>query len=295
MTGEELAAGPVTVASFDLPDGSRQGKGRWYLLQLSLDLQLEERPSLQDIRGRPPVYVSAAVDGAVAFQLKLEAAEGAEPGDEFRWSTYGLVHGPQEGLLSAGGTAHIEFTNYVQTRSVHPGAVPLSFELDGPDQELIRSLTVLPLSGLVLTAEGPPSLRITAKDINRESTPGEDNASVLLLVEVDGKAVSDASVTVLCLDADDELSCDETAKPVDGGYEATVPLGAGEPPRLLVSAAGAGASGMELLTLETAGGGGPRPWGLPALIVGGVLLAGGALLPVARGGDRRPRRRDGTG
>ena len=232
----DLAAGPVTLTTVQLPEGSRQEQGRWYRVELALELELVSPSASSESRDLFPAYLSADAGGAVFFQLKLAPAGAPTSGARTEWSTFGLVDGPESGLVSAAGTAHIEFVNYLQTRSVRAGPVPIAIRFDGPDVQLIRRVTVLPSSRLIVTAEGPPSLEIRAERVDLTGSPQRGTAHVRLLVEVDGVAVRDASVTVVCLGRDGDASCIEEAEPPGLCFDATVPFDRSEPAPLPVYA-----------------------------------------------------------
>ncbi|MGH3033222.1 MAG: hypothetical protein ACRDON_01530 [Gaiellaceae bacterium] len=138
--------------AYRLPAGAEQGEPDWYLVRLHLRLALDPRS------GNGLAYVSALTNGRAAAQVKLETRRGAA-GLETTWSTVGLLEGRVERTTSA-RTIGVRFRNYLQLAGVRPGRNVLTFQLERYGVVQLRSLRILPDSGIEVSPLSPARVRL---------------------------------------------------------------------------------------------------------------------------------------
>lgn len=299
LNGETLST-EWTVGSIEFPSGSEQRDGRWYRLDLELDLQVRTPVGVDDLGAALPAYLSMAVDSGTAFQLKLtQGSPGSEDcwflgNSGVEWSTYGLVNGTQSGPVPCDGFLRVRFANYLQTRAVHPGRVPVTLQFAGANPKLLESLYVGPGSKITVSREGPPQLEIVPEAASAEVVQGATEAQLRVRVELDGEPSNNASVTVHHVTPAGEAISSTEAVRKGTGYEALIAWDGTSDASLLVSAALDEGSALLFVTVgHSRGRGHPTPVEISA-VVGGGLLAAGLIGPFLPGWLGRIRRRRGS-
>ena len=147
----DLRAGERRELAFVLPVGARQGPGRWYRLRMDV------RVTLAPGSGDGNVYVVGSTNGRAAEMAKVRVQGGASSAPRLAWSTLDLLHGPASGVVR-GREVTLSSENYVQDRGVRPGANTLTFDVETLGKVRVESVTILPGSGLRVTAERPAHL-----------------------------------------------------------------------------------------------------------------------------------------
>lgn len=146
--------------AYRLPAGAKQGEPRWYLVRLHLRLALDPGS------GNGLAYVSALTNGRAAAQVKLETRRGAA-GLQTTWSTVGLLNGRVERTTSA-RTIEVRFRNYLQLAGVKPGRNVLMFQLERYGAVKLRSVRILPDSGIEVSPLSPARVRLEVTLHERE-------------------------------------------------------------------------------------------------------------------------------
>jgi hypothetical protein len=154
----------VSVA-YRLPAGAKQGAPDWYLVRLDLRLVLDPTS------GNGLAYVSALTNGRAAAQVKLETRRGAA-GLETTWSTVGLLDGRVERTTSA-RTIEVRFRNYLQLAGVKPGRNLLTFQLERYGDVKLRSVRILPDSGIEVSPLSPARVRLEVRLPEGEVAAGD--------------------------------------------------------------------------------------------------------------------------
>jgi hypothetical protein len=103
----------------------------------------------------PPghVYVSAATNRFTASQVLFEV-QRPDGRMSIPWSTLNLVRG-YEPHTSATPDIDVQDVNFIQTRGLRPGLNNLDFQLEVPEEAVVREVEVFRDSGLEWTTVGP--------------------------------------------------------------------------------------------------------------------------------------------
>jgi hypothetical protein len=136
---------------YRLPEGSRQGGRRWYVLRLHVEVSVT-RPT------RSLSYLSALTNGFAAAQIELNAVRSGGRLVTFT-SSLGLVNG----LVNAATRKQVfrlRFANYLQRRGVRSGRNTLIVRVDPSAASRAVSVRVLSDTGIVRTRTPPPSLSL---------------------------------------------------------------------------------------------------------------------------------------
>lgn len=133
---------------YRLPPGVRQGPARWYVMRLHLIISLARDPE------SGTAYVSGSTNGRAAIQIEL-----TNRGRLVRWSTTDLVRGFRAGVVHA-RRLEITSSNYLQYRGVRGGWNTLALGVERLDGLRIARVRVLPDSGIQVTTDSYPRLRL---------------------------------------------------------------------------------------------------------------------------------------
>jgi hypothetical protein len=141
----------VVTVPFDLPSGSKQGVGKWYLLRLKLALT---------VRGgshRAPAQVSAATNGHAAIQMQVQPEAS---GHGIVIDMLDLLQGETR-QASSSPLVHATESNYLQLTGVHGGPNTLSVRVDSFGRDsVVDSARILPGTGIYATAKAPSNVSV---------------------------------------------------------------------------------------------------------------------------------------
>jgi len=148
-----LPAGRVAFR-YRLPPGSQEGAGVWYLLRLHalVDFAPGGRRSL--------AYLTGATNDRTASLVKLSVPPGGSDAP-VRWSTSDMLNGFVE-RTTGGSRVEVITENFLQFAGVRPGVNTLSFAADQLRAARVRSVRILPDSGIAIMGDGPAQLSAAA-------------------------------------------------------------------------------------------------------------------------------------
>ena len=172
---------------FQLPSSAGQGVDGWYILELTLRVDLDPMAGL-DARN----YVSVDTNGRTAAQIKFERDVVAGQ-SAVRWSTTELFTGSSRGI-AFGTSLTISYSNYLQVEGVRPGENVLTLKLEQPQGIVVRSVTLETGSNVSKGRLGPPRLTIDVNSYPRRVKVGRV-FTVRYRVTDEGYPAKDVGVT----------------------------------------------------------------------------------------------------
>jgi len=280
-----LPAGRVAFR-YRLPPGSREGAGVWYLLRLHALVRFAPggRRSL--------AYLTGATNDRTASLVKLSVPP-ADSNAPVRWSTSDMLNGFVE-RTTPGSRVEVITENFLQFAGVRPGVNTLSFTADQLGAARMRSIRILPDSGIAIMGDGPAQLSAEAS-ASRASLRAGDAFRVRVIVANPSRRMArqirvGVSVAGAAVGPAGPTSRRLRDLPPDGRAVATFPLRASEKgtARVVVSVDSASSSPTGVVAVRVAS----KPStleqvGRVAILVGAF---GAALVLVALSLMRRPRR-----
>jgi len=154
-------------AIFRLPPDAAQGPTSWYVLSVTVALELQPAAPVGSRS-----YVSVQTNGFAAGQIALVADRVGEL-PVVRWSSLDLFGGAVEGIV-VGRTLTLPFRNYLQIQGVRHDENELALVVEHlGDIAVVSAAQLLPGSGIAAGPLAPPALRLEAAPPDRRIRFGD--------------------------------------------------------------------------------------------------------------------------
>ncbi len=141
---------------FELPADAKQGPETWYVMRLDYSIRVSSSS------GIGAMYLSGLTNGYASAQIETWTEATKDGGLMTKWSTVDLLDGYRE-YSSEVGEVQGTFLNYMQTKGIRPGSNTLTFKVETAGDIGVENVTILKSSGIQLTDESPPRLKLSVQ------------------------------------------------------------------------------------------------------------------------------------
>ncbi len=173
--------------TFWLPAGARQGPRKWYLIRLHFRITFEQKA------GTGGVLVSGLTNRRSAAQIKFDIPIRGRRA-LIHWNTLDYIRGYQEHMTRS-RTIDVRFVNYVQFAGVRPGRNSFAVQYERFGMLGVKSLVVLPDSGIEVTSLSPARLKMHVSNPPTQVRRGSDFAITYTLTNTGRQVARNVAIT----------------------------------------------------------------------------------------------------